>query len=144
MGAPINAQPPTVNHSPTASPISITTAQDTAFNGTATATDADGDTLTYTLSTNPSNGTATVQTNGVYTYTPTAGYSGADLFRIRADDGKGGTVLIPVSVTITAVTAGTPVANPTTSTQATMGQAVIITPSVTGAFDPTSIELSEN
>jgi hypothetical protein len=51
-------------------------------------TDADGDALTAQLIANPVHGAVTVAPNGTFTYTPDAGYSGADAFRYRPSDGQ--------------------------------------------------------
>jgi VCBS repeat-containing protein len=79
---------------------SLSTAEDTAVNGTITATDVDGDTLTYTYST-PTSGAIT-NTDGTYTYTPTANANGSDSFTITVSDGTT-TVQQAVTVAITAV-----------------------------------------
>ncbi|MEE2651236.1 MAG: Ig-like domain-containing protein [Pseudomonadota bacterium] len=51
------------------------------------ATDADGDSLTYSP-TNPANGSLTVNGSNQFTYTPDAGFSGADSFDVVISDGK--------------------------------------------------------
>ena len=60
------------NTAPVASPGTLTTAEDTEASGTLSATDADGDPLTYSLSTPGSLGTVTLTnaSTGAYTYTP--------------------------------------------------------------------------
>ncbi|RZJ99203.1 MAG: tandem-95 repeat protein, partial [Novosphingobium sp.] len=96
---PVNVTP--VNDAPVASSPAITTAEDTSKNGTVTATDVDGDVLTYILTTPPAYGSVVVNTNGTYTYTPNANFNGNDSFIITVSDGNGGStnVIIPVSVT---------------------------------------------
>jgi hypothetical protein len=79
---------------------SLSTAEDTAVNGTIAATDVDGDTLTYSFST-PSKGSIT-NTDGAYTYTPTADANGSDSFTITVSDGTA-TDTQAVSVAISAV-----------------------------------------
>jgi VCBS repeat-containing protein len=64
------------------------------------AYDPDGDTLTYTVSTAASNGTAVIDANGVWTYTPTTSYTGVDSFILSVDDGNGGVVDTTINVTI--------------------------------------------
>lgn len=88
-----------------------------AVSGSVIAVDADGDSLTYTGSTTTSKGTVSVSSNGTFTYTPTesaryaAGASNAtvadktDTFTITIADGYGGTVVVPVSVTVSPVVA---------------------------------------
>ncbi|MBT6581263.1 MAG: tandem-95 repeat protein, partial [Bacteroidetes Order II. Incertae sedis bacterium] len=65
------------------------------------ATDADGDALTYTA-TQPANGSVTVA-GAVATYTPNANYNGADSFTFTANDGTVDSASATVSVTVTAV-----------------------------------------
>ena len=60
-----------------------------------------GDTLTTIISTAPVNGTATI-TNNVISYTPTAGYDGADSIGYTVSDGNGGTATATISITVTA------------------------------------------
>ena len=50
-------------------------------------TDADGDTLSAILVTPPSYGTVDLNSNGAFTYTPNAGFHGADGFAYRVNDG---------------------------------------------------------
>ncbi|MCT4708329.1 cadherin-like domain-containing protein, partial [Enterobacteriaceae bacterium H16N7] len=67
------------------------TQEDVAFSGQVAATDADGNPLTYTVSTQPTHGAVTLNaTTGVYTYTPTADYNGTDSFVVQISDGNGG------------------------------------------------------
>jgi VCBS repeat-containing protein len=79
-----------------------------------TATDANGDTLTYRISTNPTKGTAVAATNGTFTYTPTATarYLATqtvaptsdltDVFAVTVTDGYGGSATIPINVAVAA------------------------------------------
>ena len=55
------------------------------------ATDADGHAITFTISSNPTKGTATIDTaNKTVSYTPTNGESGVDFLTITATDSEGG------------------------------------------------------
>ena len=65
----------------------------------ANDTDGDNDTLTVTSVTQPTHGSATFTATGV-TYTPQAGYSGPDSFTYTVSDGKGGTAIGTVNVTV--------------------------------------------
>lgn len=58
------------------------------LSSSVTATDPEGDTLTYSLVANVTNGTLTFNSNGTFSYTPTTGYSGTDSFTYRASDGS--------------------------------------------------------
>ncbi|MEK0317701.1 Ig-like domain-containing protein, partial [Cohnella sp. 56] len=76
------------NVAPVATGDTKQTNMNTAVNGTLSASDANGDTLTYSKATDPAHGTVTVNANGTYTYTPNAGYTGPDSFTFKAYDGK--------------------------------------------------------
>ena len=105
-----------VNHAPTASTPKLGTynASTGAVKVTITATDADGDPLSYKVSAAPAKGTLSAITNGVLTYTPTAAARSKaalstataadkkDTFTITVSDGAGGTVAVPVTVTVLA------------------------------------------
>ena len=75
----------------------------TAFSLTLHATDDDGDTLTWSITTAAGHGTATASGTGASIavgYTPDSGYNGDDTFVVGVDDGHGGTALCTVNVTI--------------------------------------------
>jgi VCBS repeat-containing protein len=82
---------------------SATTAEDTPLKGSVTATDADGDALTFALVTGPSHGTLSLGANGAYTYTPAANYNGADSFSFRASDGTLTSPAATVTLNVTPV-----------------------------------------
>ncbi|MEI7027945.1 Ig-like domain-containing protein [Paenibacillus sp. y28] len=94
-----------VNHAPVMTPAeSATTDEDTATSGQVSATDVDGDTLTYSISQQAAHGTATVNAStGAWEYTPNADYNGQDEFKIEVSDGNGGTATSTITVTVTAV-----------------------------------------
>src|SRR5205807_667785 len=73
-----------VNDGPVATAQSVTTNQDTAKAMTLTATDVDGDTLTYAVVTAPTHGTLSGVAPNL-TYTPAAGYNGPDSFTFKAN-----------------------------------------------------------
>src|SRR5438067_7133515 len=66
-----------VNDAPVATAQSVTTNQDTAKAISLTASDVDGDTLTYAVVTAPAHGTLSGVAPNL-TYTPAAGYNGPD------------------------------------------------------------------
>ena len=109
-----------VNHAPTngvSNPGSPNTATG-VVTGTVSATDIDGDSLTYTAPATTTKGSISMSGN-TFTYTPTAaaraaaGAAGAgaadkqDTFTVTADDGHGQTLAIPVIVSIAAPAAHT-------------------------------------
>lgn len=92
------------NVAPSASGASITTTEDIPISGTLTATDDNGDPLTFSITTPPSNGTASVISGtGAYIYTPTQNYNGIDSFYFQATDGTSTSNTALMSITITAV-----------------------------------------
>jgi MYXO-CTERM domain-containing protein len=90
-----------VNHAPVATSQSITLEEDTPVNITLSATDADGDTLTFTI-TPPGHGTLT-GTPPNLTYTPARDYFGPDGFTFTVTDGVATSAPATVSLTITSV-----------------------------------------
>lgn len=100
---------PIVNHgggntAPTASSGSVTTSAGTAISGTLSATDTDGDTMTFSIASNPSNGSVSLTNaaTGAFTYTPNSGFSGSDSFTFEATDSAGNASNIATeSITVT-------------------------------------------
>ena len=80
---------------------SFSIAMDEELQGRVTATDPDGDTLSFSVSTSASNGTADIDAaTGAWEYTPNVGYTGADSFSYQVSDGNGGTETVNISVTV--------------------------------------------
>lgn len=106
--------PAPANQPPTTADISTTTPINTPVSGTITGADPDGDALTFTKTTDPANGTATVNaTTGNWTYTPNPGFTGVNSFTVTVSDGRGGTAVATVTITVTAPPA--PVNHPPTT-----------------------------
>ncbi|NHQ88221.1 retention module-containing protein, partial [Iodobacter sp. HSC-16F04] len=99
---PVNdlPQPTDSNGNPLTVPVQISTKEDTPIAGKVSATDPDGDTLTFTPKDQPTHGTVTVNPDGSYIYTPAPDYNGKDSFTVTVNDGKGGTAIITVNVTV--------------------------------------------
>jgi VCBS repeat-containing protein len=76
-----------VNDAPVADPQSVTTPFNTPVNITLTGSDVDGDDLTFEVTVDPQHGALT-GTLPTLTYTPAAGYSGADSFIFEVYDGS--------------------------------------------------------
>lgn len=93
------------NSAPVAVADAVTTGQNTAktFDPRANDTDADGDALTISAKTNGAHGAVVINAGTSLTFTPTAGYSGADAFTYTISDGQGHTATATVSVTVSAV-----------------------------------------
>ncbi|MGC9502491.1 Ig-like domain-containing protein, partial [Baaleninema sp.] len=97
--------PDPTNTAPTASDGSATTDEDTAVTGTLTASDSDGDDLTYSVASEPTNGSVTITdaSTGAYTYTPDADYNGSDSFTFTANDGTEDSEPATITITVDAV-----------------------------------------
>ena len=96
-------QPPVITEGASTSVTMSEDGSPTAFSKTLNATDADGNTMTWSISTPASNGTASASGTGASKaigYTPTANYNGCDSFVVQVSDGNGGTDTITVNVTI--------------------------------------------
>ena len=87
------------NDAPVALAGSVTLEEDTTTSVVLTGTDADGDTLSYTVATNPGHGTLT-GTAPHLTYTPSAGYEGPDSFTFTVSDGQGTSAPAAVSISV--------------------------------------------
>jgi len=90
------------NSPPFANSQSVTTDEDTSIGITLTATDADGDSLTYSVVSGPSNGSLS-GTGPSLTYTPNQDYNGDDNFEFKANDGTADSNPATVSITVTAI-----------------------------------------
>lgn len=80
----------------------ISTSEDAAANIVLTASDANGDILTYTVVDGPTNGVLSGSAPSL-TYTPNANYNGSDSFTFKANDGTADSAVATVSITVTAV-----------------------------------------
>jgi VCBS repeat-containing protein len=113
--ATVNVGVTPVNDAPVTSDVAATTQQDTAVSGSVTATDVDGDSLSYAKGSDPSHGSVVVASDGSWTYTPDTLYKGSDSFTVAISDGNGGTATSTVTVGVSAVNHA-PVANDVTAT----------------------------
>ena len=96
------------NVAPVADDDGYSTAFDTALTVDAATgvlngdTDADGDTLSAAIASDPANGTVALNADGSFSYTPNAGFSGAESFTYSVRDGKGGKDTATVTVKVAA------------------------------------------
>ncbi len=110
--------PPPVNHLPVASNASVVVTKDTPHSIVLSASDTDGDTLSYSIVSGPQGGTpgilGTISGNTV-TYTPATGFTGSDSFTFNVNDGHGNSNTATISITVEASGGGPtnhlPVAN---------------------------------
>ncbi len=88
------------NTRPVAYDQSITTVTDTPVTETLSAEDPDNDSLTYHLVGSPANGNVEVTTEGNFTYTPNAEFTGNDTVSFRVFDGVDYSPYAAVSITV--------------------------------------------
>ncbi len=87
------------NHAPVGGSQALTTQADTALNGELIGIDVDGNKLTYSAVTQPTQGTLLVQADGSFVYTPNVDTTGTDQFTYVVSDGK--LAATPATITIT-------------------------------------------
>ncbi|MES2660549.1 MAG: Ig-like domain-containing protein [Verrucomicrobiota bacterium] len=104
----INQMEPNANTAPVAVADSYSTNQNTPLvvpvaGVLANDSDAQSNPLTAVLDAGPGHGSVTLEPNGAFTYTPTAGYSGPDSFTYHANDGSLNSNIATVSITVNPV-----------------------------------------
>jgi predicted MPP superfamily phosphohydrolase len=109
---PVNTPPvntPPVNTPPVAKSESVTTNRDMAASINLDATDKDGDSLTYSLTSSPKQGSLSSfdKNTGTVVYTPKSGYTGNDGFTFTANDKSSTSNSAKVSITVNSVSSGT-------------------------------------
>lgn len=99
------------NRAPVLGATAFSTNEDTDLSGSVSATDADGDTLTYTRTSEPTQGAITEfnTSTGAFVYRPNANASGNDSFTVRITDGRGLSINSTIAISVAAVN-DTPVA----------------------------------
>ena len=90
-----------------ANPDALTVHLGTPATGLLTASNPDGDPLTFSIVTNGYRGTAVITnpSTGAFTYTPGPGELGGDTFLFRVNDGCDDSNVAPICITITSVLA---------------------------------------
>ncbi|MDB9712948.1 choice-of-anchor L domain-containing protein, partial [Flavobacteriaceae bacterium] len=91
--------PNNLNFAPVAIDQEVTTDEDTVVEITLTATDENGDVLSYSIVDQPLNGSVTLEGN-IATYTPNELYDGLDSFTFIANDGLLDSNIATVSITV--------------------------------------------
>ncbi|MCD6473786.1 MAG: tandem-95 repeat protein, partial [Thermoplasmata archaeon] len=97
-----------LNDAPVANDDNYTTDEDTTLvidapGVLANDNDVDGDALTAVLTSNPSHGSLTFNSDGSFVYTPNANYYGTDSFTYKAYDGTNYSNIATVTITINSV-----------------------------------------
>ncbi|MGD0644668.1 MAG: Ig-like domain-containing protein [Candidatus Bathyarchaeia archaeon] len=91
------------DNAPVAYNQTVNTSEDAAVAVNLTASDVDGDSLSYQIVTSPAHGSLS-GTAPYLTYTPTPGYTGLDSFTFEANDGVKDSNIATVTVSVTAAT----------------------------------------
>ena len=91
-----------INDAPTADALSITLDEDSSASVTLTGADVDGDTISFTVLTQPVNGVLTGTAPNL-TYTPSADFNGTDSFTYITNDGVLDSQVATVSITVNPV-----------------------------------------
>jgi VCBS repeat-containing protein len=91
-----------VNDAPVALDDAASGSEDTEIGGTLVATDVDNTAahLTYALVGEAAHGTATVNANGAFSYTPNADFNGTDWFTFRVSDGALNSNTVTLTLTV--------------------------------------------
>lgn len=99
----VTKEPPVdpVNNAPTANADTVTTQQGGNIAITLGGADPDGDTVTFIIVTQPSNGTLTGSAPNL-TYTPNPGFVGTDSFTYKVNDGAADSATVTVSIVVEA------------------------------------------
>ena len=92
-----------VNDIPVANTSSTSTAEDTIKTGNLSGSDVEGSSLQYSLVGAATHGTAVVNSDGSYTYTPSSNYYGTDSFTFRVYDGTDYSLAVGVTITVNPV-----------------------------------------
>jgi hypothetical protein len=133
------------NVAPVCADASGSAGQDAALVASVACTDAEGDSLTYSVSGSASHGVVVMAGDGSFTYTPTTGYAGPDSFTFAASEALGTSLNATYSITVSAAVVG-PTANPDTGF-AIPGIALVLDVLAndnpgSGALDPASVTIT--
>ncbi|HEX2054492.1 MAG TPA: tandem-95 repeat protein [Actinomycetota bacterium] len=96
------------NRPPAATNDAYSTSEDTPLNVTAPGvlandSDAEGEPLAATLVSGPANGTVALNSDGSFTYTPSADFNGSDSFTYKVSDGESDSNVATVDITVQSV-----------------------------------------
>jgi VCBS repeat-containing protein len=100
--ASVNVIVNSINDIPVANDLALTMVEDSPIGVMLTANDIDGDTLTFTITSQPGGGTLS-GTAPDLTYTPDTGYKGTDHFTFKVNDGQVDSNVATVTITVNAV-----------------------------------------
>lgn len=93
MEQPVNTKPEAIGQS-------VITETDTTVDGQLEGSDADGDSLSFSVSQDVTNGVLSINSDGSFSYTPDNGYTGSDEFSFVVSDGSATSDPAIVDITI--------------------------------------------
>lgn len=99
-----------VNDPPAFTSLNFVTNEDTSFNSNLGVVDVDGDSFSVALFSNSTRGVTTVNSNGSFSYTPSANFFGSDRFVVVATDSFGAARVATISIQVASVN-DAPIAN---------------------------------
>ncbi|HEY2411363.1 MAG TPA: FG-GAP-like repeat-containing protein [Pirellulaceae bacterium] len=102
---PVNDPPVAVADSYTVNSGDVLTVSLVAAGVLANDSDADQDSITAQVASNPAHGTLDLHANGTFVYIPTAGFSGTDTFTYQASDGTALSNAAAVTITVSGTSA---------------------------------------
>lgn len=115
-----------VNNAPVANDLEFITQTETPVTDTLSATDKDGDSLTFAVSTGPTLGSVSIADTGEFTYTPNDEVTGTDSFSFTVSDGQAFAVTGTVTITVEAQQVSVASAVRTAFTQAPTDEPVAV------------------
>jgi len=93
-----------LNDAPTVEAATFSLSEDTPFNGQLRGSDADGDSLNWSIVSQPTNGTLDFNAAlGTFTYRPALNFFGTDSFDVTATDGVADSEVTTINLTIISV-----------------------------------------
>lgn len=97
-----NPPPGGGNNPPSVQNGSVTTTEGNSVSGTLSASDPDGDALTFNIVSQPANGAVQItdHSTGAFSYSPDNNYTGSDSFTFKANDGQADSNTATESVTV--------------------------------------------
>jgi hypothetical protein len=128
------------NSTPMAEPQAVSTDEDTAVAVTLTATDVDGDSLTYAVTVQPGNGTLSGAPPNL-NYTPNSDYNGPDAFSFTASDGAATSGAASVDIAVKPIN-DAPVARAGQDREVFVGDLVTLDGSSSADVDADSLNFS--
>src|SRR3954453_708018 len=89
-----------IDDAPIAQGGSFNGSEDTVITNALVASDVDNTQLSYIVVNQPAHGSVTINSNGIFSYTPNADFNGPDSFKFKANDGTLDSNIATVSLTV--------------------------------------------